>query len=127
MLLYHVRIAFKSLRRSLGLSAVIVGGIALGIGVASLFSTIRHSLAKDPVPGHSAVLHYVRLDNWDPARPHPNADGIPPQVTYRDAMELMKSGLPSRQTAMFKANLYVFPDPKVARPKRTLVRLCFSD
>jgi putative ABC transport system permease protein len=127
MLLYHVRIALKSLRRSLGLSAVIVGGIALGIGVASLFSTIRHSLARDPIPGKSAVLHYVRLDSWDPARAHPNADGIPPQLSYRDAMELMKSDVPARQTAMFKANLYVFPDPKVARPKRTLVRLCFAD
>jgi putative ABC transport system permease protein len=127
MLLYHVRIALKSLRRSLGLSAVIVGGIALGIGVASLFSTIRHSLAKDPIPRKSGVLHYVRLDSWDPARPHPNADGIPPQLSYRDAMELMKSDVPARQTAMFRANLYVFPDPNVARPKRTLVRLCFAD
>jgi putative ABC transport system permease protein len=127
MLLYHFRIAFKSLRRSLGLTAVIVGGIALGIGVASLFSTLRHSMAKDPVPGRSGVLYYVRLDSWDPARPHPNRDGIPPQLAYRDAMEIMKSDVPARQTAMFKANLYVFPDAKVARPKRTLVRLCFAD
>jgi putative ABC transport system permease protein len=127
MFLYHVRMAFKSLRRSLGLSAVIVGGIALGIGVASLFSTIRHSLAKDPIPRKSGALHYVRLDSWDPARPHPNPDGIPPQLAYRDAMELMKSDIPARHSAMFKAQLYVYPDPKVARPKRTLVRLCFAD
>jgi putative ABC transport system permease protein len=127
MFLYHVRIALKSLRRSLGLSAVIVGGIALGIGVAALFSTVRHSMAKDPIPGKSDVLHWVRLDSWDPARAHPNSDGIPPQLTYRDAMEIMKTDIPARQTAMFKANLYVFPDPKVARPKRTLVRLCFAD
>ena len=115
MLLYHVRIALKSLRRSPGLSVVIVGGIALGIGVASLFSTVRHSMAKDPIPGKSDVLHYVRLDSWDPARAHPNFDGIPTQLSYRDAMELMKSDVPARQTAMFKAQLYVFPDPKVAR------------
>lgn len=127
MFLYHVRIAFKSLRRSLGLTAVIVGGIALGIGVASLFSTVRHSMAKDPIPGRSGVLYYVRLDSWDPARPHPNPDGIPPQLSYRDAMDIMKTDIPTRQTAMFKANLYVFPDPKVARPKRTAVRLCFAD
>jgi putative ABC transport system permease protein len=127
MLLYHVRIALKSLRRSPGLSAVIVGGIALGIGVASLFSTIRHSMAKDPIPGKSDVLHWVRLDSWDPAKAHPNPDGIPPQLAYRDAMELMKSDIPARHTAMFKTQLYVFPEAKVARPKRTLIRLCYAD
>src|SRR6185503_11173060 len=122
MLLYHLRIALKSLRRSPGLSAVIVGGIALGIGVASLFSTIRHTLAKDPIPHKSGVLYYVRLDAWDPARAHPHDDGIPPQLTYRDMAEIMKSDIPVRQSGMFKANLYVYPDPKLGRPKRTLTR-----
>ena len=127
MLLYNLRIALKSLRRNLGLSVLIVGGIALGIAVATLFSTIRYALARDPLPGKSDRLHYVRLDNWDPAKPHPNDAGIPPQITYRDMVEIMRSGIPARQSGMFKSNLYVFPDPKVARPKRTLVRLCFSD
>ena len=127
MLLYHLRIAFKSLRRSLGFSAVVVGGIALGIGVASLFATIRHALAKDPIPQKSGVLYNVRLDNWDPAKPHPNKAGIPPQVTYRDMAELMKSDIPVRQSGMFKANLYVFPEPGAGRPTRTPTRLCFAD
>src|SRR5262245_52981059 len=127
MLLYHFRIALKSLRRSPGLSAVIVGGIALGIGVASLFSTIRHAMAKDPIPHRSSVLYYVRLDAWDPARAHPHDEGIPTQITYRDMTEIMKSDIPARQTGMFKANLYVFPSPGAGRPKRTLTRLCFSD
>ncbi len=127
MLGYNLRLALKSLRRNVGLSVLTVGGIALGIGVATLFSTIRHALARDPIPHQSARLHYVRLDNWDPARPHPNDAGIPPQIAYRDMVEIMKSDVPSRQSGMFKANLYVFPDPKVGRPRRTLVRLCFSD
>jgi putative ABC transport system permease protein len=127
MFLYPLRIALKSLRRTPGLSALIVGGIALGIGVASLFSTIRHTLARDPIPHKSSVLHYVRLDSWDPARAHPHDDGLPPQMTYRDVMEVMKSDIPVRQTASFRANLYVYPDPKLGRPKRTLTRMCFSD
>jgi putative ABC transport system permease protein len=127
MLLYHLRIAFKSLRRSLGFSAVVVGGIALGIGVASLFATIRHALAKDPIPQKSGVLYNVRLDNWDPAKPHPNKAGIPPQVTFRDMTGIMKTDIPARQSGMFKANLYVFPEPGSGRPTRTLVRLCFAD
>jgi putative ABC transport system permease protein len=127
MLLYHLRIAFKSLRRSLGFSAVVVGGIALGIGVASLFATIRHALAKDPIPQKSGVLYNVRLDNWDPAKPHPNRAGIPPQVTFRDMTEIMKTDVPVHQSGMFKANLYVFPEPSAGRPTRTLIRLCFAD
>lgn len=127
MLLYHLRIAFKSLRRSLGFSAVVVGGIALGIGVASLFATIRHALAKDPIPHKSGVLYNVRLDNWDPAKPHPNKAGIPPQVTFRDMTEIMRTDIPVRQGGMFKANLYVFPEPGSGRPTRTLIRMCFAD
>ena len=56
-----------------GFSAlIIVGGIALGIAVATLFSTVRHSFAKDPIPPKSDVLYYVRMDSWDPASRIPN-------------------------------------------------------
>src|SRR5262245_57618912 len=127
MLLYHLRIAFKSLRRSPGFSVVVVGGIALGIGVASLFATIRHAMAKDPIPQKSGVLYYVRLDNWDPAKPHPNKAGIPPQVTFRDMTEIMKSDVPVRQSGMFKAKLYVFPEPGTGRPTGPIIRRCVAD
>ena len=50
-----------------------------------MFSTMRHAFAKDPIPQKSDVLHYVRLDTWDPlqavsrrrpSRP-PHADHLP--------------------------------------------------
>jgi putative ABC transport system permease protein len=40
---------------------------------------------------------------------------------------LMRSEIPVRQTGMFKSLLYVFPDAKVGRPQKEMVRLCFSD
>src|SRR6476659_3822968 len=99
MLLYNVRIALKSLRRSPVLTALILGGIMLGITVSTMFSTIRHSFAKDPIPAKSGQLYYVRLDSWDPARPYvPDHPTMPPnQLTYRDMVELMKSAIPVRQ------------------------------
>ena len=129
MVLYNLRIALLSLRRNIVLSAVIVGGIALGIAVATLFSTMRHVLARDPIPDKSGRLFYVRLDTWDPLKPYPGDDPTrpPTQITYRDMVELMKSDIPVRQSGMFKANLYVFPDPKVGRPSKQVTRLCFSD
>jgi putative ABC transport system permease protein len=69
------------------------------------------------------------MDSWDPAKPYPaKKPGDPPtQITYRDMREIMKSTVPARQSGMFKTSLYVFPDPKVARPFKETVRLCFAD
>jgi len=132
MLLYNVRIALKSLRRNPVLTAVIIGGIALGICASTTFTTVRHMFARDPLPGKSDKLFYIRMDNWDPHTPYPAQQGssaatIPPQISYRDAMALMRSNLPLRQSAAFGAMMTVYPDPRVARPSSEAVRLCFSD
>jgi len=132
MLLYNVRIAIKSLRRNPVLTAIIIGGIALGICASTTFTTVRHMFARDPLPEKSSKLLYVRMDNWDPHKPYPtnpNTKGpaIPPQISYRDAMALMRSNIPVRQTATFKATMTLYPDPRVARPVTEDIRLCFSD
>src|SRR5712691_3498449 len=107
MLLYNVRIAIKSLRRNPVLTAIIIVGIALGICASTTFTTVRHMFARDPLPGRSDKLFYVRMDNWDPARASPdsgsgtNVHHLPSQVSYRDAMELMRSNIPVRQTPTF--------------------------
>ena len=129
MLLYNLRIALLSLKRNRILSAVIVGGIALGIAVSTMFSTMRHAFAKDPIPQKSDVLHYVRMDSWDPLKPCPGDDPTrpPTQITYRDMVEIMKSEIPARQTGTFKGNLLLFPDKSVGRPRKVLTRMVFSD
>lgn len=127
MLFHNVFIAWKSLRRNPVLSALVVGAIALGIGVSTTFATVRHSFTRNPIPQKSSRLFYVRLDGWDPAKAHPHDSGVPPQLTYRDMSGIMKSTIPARQSGMFKSSLYVYPDPKVGRPFKELVRLCFSD
>ncbi len=129
MLLHNIWIACKSLRRSPTLSVLIVACIALGIAFATTFATVRHAFTKHPLPDKEAVLRYIRLDNWDPRQPYPGdrPDSLPPQVTYRDAMELRRSTLPARQTAAFRARLTIIPDPKVARPSREEVRMAESD
>lgn len=132
MLLYNLRIAVKSLRRNPVLTAVIIGGIALGICASTTFTTVRHMFARDPLPGKSGNMFYVRMDNWDPHSPYPTSSDtpglpIPTQVTYRDAMALMRSNMPVHQTATFKGTMTVYPDPRVARPSSETIRLCFSD
>jgi len=109
VILYNIRIALKSLKRSPILSAVIVSAVMLGITVSTIFATIRHSFAKDPIPTKSSTLYYVRIDSWDPLRPYiPEQPTVPPnQVTYRDMTALMNSPIPVRKSGMFKSNLWV--------------------
>ena len=129
MFLHNLHIAWKSMRRNRVLSGLIVTGIALGIALSTTFGAARHAFARDPIPAKSGVLHYVRLDNWDPAKAYP-AEGknpLPTQINYRDMVEITKSKIPVRQTATFKTSLYVFPDPKAGRPFKETVRLCFAD
>jgi putative ABC transport system permease protein len=129
MLFYNIRIAAKSLRRNPILTTLLIGAIALGICVSTSFVAMRHMLSKDPLPGKSDKLFYIRLDSWDPGRAYVPEEpkSIPMQVTYRDARDLMRSTIPTRQTASFKSTMFVFPDPKVARPYNETIRLVGSD
>jgi putative ABC transport system permease protein len=129
MLGYNVRIALRSLRRNPGLTAVLVSGLGVGIGVAVTFAPLRPAFASHPLPAKEATLRYVRLDSWDPQRPYPGRDGsgIPTQVTYRDMEALRRSTIPSRQTAAFQANLLLTPEKGAGKPTSERVRLCFSD
>jgi len=126
MLGYQLRMAWKRLRRTPGHTAIVAGGIALGVAVSTLFATVRHSYAKDPIPAKSDVLYHVRMDNWGPNEPYPGG-GPPSQVSYQDLMNLMRSDIPVRQSGMFKSYLYVFPDPKVGRPSKEIIRHCYAD
>jgi putative ABC transport system permease protein len=129
MLFHNVWIAWKSLKRSPTLSLLIVSCIALGIAFATTFATVRHAFTKHPLPDKEAVLRYIRLDNWDPRQAYPgdSPNALPPQISYRDAMELKRSTIPVRQTPAFRARLTVIPDPSVARPTREDVRMAESD
>jgi putative ABC transport system permease protein len=127
MFAYNLRLAWKSLRRNPILSVLIIGGIALGVAISTAFITVYHVFSRDPIPNKSGVLHYVQMDNWDPAAAHPHYSGIPPQITYRDMRAIMRSRIPVRQSANFLASLYVFPDDARIRPSQEGVRMVFSD
>ena len=126
MLLYNVRLAWMSVRRHPVLTALILLGIALGVGVSTTFITAYHVLARDPVPGKSDRLYFVRMNSWGvPANPF--RETPPPQIAYRDAQELLKSRIPVRATASFASRMTVFPARAEERPFREGVRLVNSD
>lgn len=129
MLLYNLRLAWISLRKTPFLSALAVGAIGLGIAVAVACTTIYYLLAKDPLPGHSDHLYYVRLDGWNPARAwDDDRPNLPPdQVTWMDAMAMLASDAPGKRTASFVADLVVRPEAEEQRPFNLPTRMVTRD
>jgi len=69
------------------------------------------------------------MDSWNPDRPFDDDNPrVPPnQMTWMDVRGIMKSDIPTHQSAMFKADLTVHPASKDQRPFRASTRLCFAD
>lgn len=127
MLLYNLRLAWKSIQRHPVLSGLIILGIALGVGVATTFITVYHVLARDPLPGRSDRLYYVRMNTWGGSSSLP--EGVPIKITYRDAKAVAASDIPVRQTSTAKVELVVRPAVRgrEARPFRQDGRLANAD
>ncbi len=128
MLLYNLRLSWKSLRRTPMMSLLTLGAIGLGIAVATSFTAIFYLLSADPMPDKSSDVHFIRLDSWNPDRPfdgdHPERP--PNQVTYRDALALVRSDIPTHTTATFHSDLFVHTEDPAMRPFEASVRLCHS-
>jgi len=130
MLTYHLRLAFKSLRRNPVLSALMIGAIALGVGICITMLTVYRLMSGNPIAHRNDVLYSVTLDSWDPNEPadlkRPKLP--PPQVTYPDAMAMFESDIPTRKVVMRKAALVIESNElKDAKPFLTEARLTTHD
>jgi putative ABC transport system permease protein len=127
MFAYYLQLGLRSLRRNPILTALMVVGIALGIAASMTTLTVMHLMGSNPIPWKSDKLHYVQLDNWSADQPYYD-DGRPPdQVTYQDAVALMKAGKADKQAAMFKLSLPVQPENKDLKPFQSLGRVTYTD
>jgi putative ABC transport system permease protein len=108
MLGYYLRLALKSFRRNLGLSALMVLAIALGIAVCIMTLTVYHAMAGNPIWWKNDRLYAVTMDNWDPQRGYRKDSGLPPpEMTYQDTHYLMSSSIPLRKVVGFATNMVV--------------------
>lgn len=129
MLVYQLRLAFKSLCRNPILSALLVAAIALGVAISTASITLYHIYSGNPIPHKSDRLFRVELDSWGPDEPFNSTypERAPTHITYRDMVAIMESDIPTRQTGGFKAGLTVIPEGESQRPYRETVRMCFAD
>jgi putative ABC transport system permease protein len=130
MFSYHLRLAIKSLRRSPVVSALMIGAIALGVGVCITTLTVYRLMSGNPLAHRNDVLYAVTMDSYDPVQPaNPKRPELPPmELTFMDANALLKSDIPARRVAMRKAAVIVErTDRRDLQPFQALARLTTRD
>ena len=120
MFSYYLQLAFRSLRRNPGLTALMIGAVALGIAVCVLTLTMYRAMSGNPIWWKNDVLYAVTMDFWDPQEPAwEDKPHLPPeQLTYRDAMAVYASDIPERKVIMHKAVGIVSVDGQQVKPER---------
>lgn len=119
---YHFALAVRSVRRNAVLTALMVVAVGVGIGASMTMLTPLVAMSDNPIPDKSSQLFVPQIDvSGDASRQH-RPDWMPRELTYRDAMALMKAHRGVRQTAMYPLMLNVNPprgDPFQAAGRAT--------
>lgn len=130
MTTYYLRLAWISIRRNPLLTLLMIGAIALGIGVSMTTLTLYYVMSSDPLPSKSDTVYAVQLDPWSPDEPYYDREeggAPPPTLTYRDALALMQSDIPTYQAAMLHRGFSAKRDDPTARPERLSARATYGD
>jgi putative ABC transport system permease protein len=126
---YYLELAFRNLKRNPGLTALMIGAVALGIAVCVMTLTMYRALSGNPIWWKNDVLYAVTMDFWDPQEPAwGRKPELPPsQLTYRDALAVYASDIPRRKVIMHKAVGIVSVGGQQVKPERVLTRVTSKD
>jgi len=125
MFAYYLGLAVRSLRRNLVLTALMIAAIAVGIGASMTTLTLFRAMSGDPIPWKSDTLFVPQLDNFGP---DDRINGEPPdQLSYRDAVALMRAHAAPRQTALYQVAFVAIPSEQGLAPFDTMGRAVYAD
>jgi putative ABC transport system permease protein len=127
MFSYYLKLGWLSIRRNPLLSSLMVAAIAVGIGASMSIITVNYVMSSNPIPQKSDQLFYVQLDNWDPNDQDEGGFEPPDQMTYIDAMSLMKAGKAFRQVASNRSGLVLEPQGEDEMPFSVGTRNTWAD
>jgi putative ABC transport system permease protein len=108
MLGYYLDLAWRSLRRNVALTVLMIVAIAFGVGASMTTLTVLHVLSADPIPGKSHDLYYVQLE---PRLASGYVPGEEPtdQVTRYDAEALLRAARGDHQALMTGGSAAIDP------------------
>ncbi|QNA87577.1 FtsX-like permease family protein [Massilia sp. Dwa41.01b] len=101
MFSYYFKLGLRSLRRNPALTALMVLTLAVGVAASVSTLTILHMMSGDPIPHKSdrlfvPIFDVAPLDGYNPGEKLQEN-----QVTYKDVVNLLKSGQGVRRTGLY--------------------------
>ncbi len=127
MFSYYLKLGWLSIRRNPLLSTLMVAAIAVGIGASMSIITVNYVMSSNPIPQKSDQLFYVQIDSGDPNQQDEGGFEASDQVTYIDAMALMKAGKAFRQVASNRSGLVLEPQGEDEMPFSVGTRNTWAD
>jgi putative ABC transport system permease protein len=128
---YYFNLSLRRLRRTPALTALTIVAISVGIGTAMTTLAIFRTAAGDPIPGKSAQLFTLQIDDCGPScrfgPPYVTADRLPLLLTYRDATALIQMTGPQTQAAMYATVLTFSPLDARSYPVQITARATYAD
>jgi putative ABC transport system permease protein len=101
MFSYYLELALRSLKRSPGLTLLMVLAIGFGVSASMTTYSVFRAVSGDPIPWKSSQLFVPQIDMWGPDGR--SADGEPPNaLDYIDAVALMRDHRAKLQSASYR-------------------------
>lgn len=129
MFTYYLKLSLLSIKRNPILSALMMAAIAVGIGAFMTMLTVYHIQSGNPLWYKNDVVYMPQVDMWDPDSPYRDdkPESGPDIYTYRDAMALHQSDIPTHKVAMFKTGDVIRPENADIAPFREVGRMTYND
>ncbi|MGH8145947.1 MAG: ABC transporter permease [Rhodanobacteraceae bacterium] len=117
---YYLDLAWRSLKRSPGLTALMILSIGVGVALAMTTWTLEHSMSRDPIPQKSAQIYFPTVDMWGPAARERAGDthgNEPPNLLdYATVVALLRDHRAKYQSANYWLTTTVIPSRQGEHP-----------
>lgn len=109
MFTHYSYLALRSLKRSPGLTVLIVWTIGFGVAASMTTYSVFRAVSGDPIPWKSSKLFIPQIDIWGPQAAKQNGGEPPEALSYADAMALMRAHRARLQSAIYRIAPSIVP------------------
>lgn len=122
MFSYNFKLAAINLKHRMGLTALTIAAIAIGLALLTTMNTMSYQTSKIPIKDKADQLFTVSLDSREAEANPIDRPWRTPDLTYRDAENLINADTPAEeQTYLWKTFAYLNVDSNSVHPRQARI------